>query len=216
MKRVVIALAAFVLLLGTDRSVQGADAGDLIFPSDVDNHRARAELVYENRQRDLDVGGTLKLDAYYVRMHTDLGQNAYLDFDVGGIEPDGGDLEFYGGVGLRFLAYDSDTWRIGPFAQVHYTPSFKLESVDYDDALDADAGLLVTYKVALNDQLTLMPYAGPALSIIRLSGDVDADEDQTFGGVAGISLQMPGQNTFRVEAQYYDDVSISVAAGMVF
>lgn len=216
MKKIAGVVSMCAWVFGGGLAVYGADAGDMIFPSDIENYKARAELVYENRQRDLDNGVNMKLDAYYVRIHTDLGKAAYLDFDLGGIEPDGGDLEFYGGIGLRFLAYDSDTWRFGPFAQVHYTPSFTLKSTEYDDALDADAGLLVTYKLKINDQLTLMPYAGPALSIIRLNGDVDAEEDQVFGGVAGISLMMPGQNSFRIEAQYYDDVSISVAAGMVF
>jgi len=216
MKRMTVMVALCGLVAGGGLSSYAADAGDLIFPKDIVNYKARAELIYEHRQRELDVGTDLSLDAYYVRIHTDLGRTAYLDFDLGGIEPEGGDLEFYGGIGLRFLAYDSETWRVGPFAQIHYAPSFTLKDVEYDDAIDADGGLLFTYKVKLNDQLTLMPYAGPILSIIRLSGDEDADEDQTFGAVTGLSLQMPGQNTFRFEAQFFDDVSISVAAGMVF
>jgi len=216
MKKTYKMASIFAVVIGGGISAYAADAGDLIFPTDIENYKARAEFVYENRERDLDVGSTMNLDAYYLRLHTDLGKTAYLDFDLGGIEPDGGDLEFYGGIGLRFMAYDSETWRFGPFAQVHYTPSFTLGSVEYDDAIDADGGLLATYKLKLNDQLTLMPYAGPILSIIRLNGDEDAKEDQTFGGVAGVSLQMPGQNTFRLEAQYYDNVNISVAAGMIF
>jgi len=209
-------VSVFAMMVTGGISAYAADAGDLIFPADIENYKARAEFVYEHRERELDVGTDLSLDAYYLRIHTDLGKTAYLDFDLGGIEPDGGDLEFYGGIGLRFMAYDSELWRVGPFAQVHYAPSFTVEEVEYDDAIDADGGLLVTRKIKLNDQLTLLPYAGPILSIIRLNGDVDADEDQTFGAVTGLSLQMPGQNTFRVEAQFYDDVSISVAAGMIF
>jgi hypothetical protein len=61
-----------------------------------------------------------------------------------------------------------------------------------------------------------MPYVGPALSVIQLSGDNDAGEDNIFGGVAGISLLMPSQNSLRVEAQVFDQVSFSIAAGLAY
>jgi len=214
--KVAMRVLVFSLFAGaTGYQVRAADAGDPVFPIDL-NNKARAELLYENRQRELDNGLKLKADVFLLRMHTDVGQHAYLDFDVGMIGPQGGDYEFYGGIGLRFLAYDSAEWRISPYAQIHYAPSLEVKSVEYDDLIDADAGLLVAYKWKPNDQLTVMPYAGPALSIIRLSGDVDADEDQLFGFVTGVSLQMPGLNSFRIEAQFFDQVSISASAGISF
>ena len=192
-----------------------ADAGDPIFPIDM-NNKARAEFLYENRQRELDNGLKLKADVFALRLHTDVGQYAYLDFDVGMISQSGGDDEFYGGIGLRYLAYDSATWRVSPFAQVHYAPGYRIGLAKYDYLIDADAGLTLAYKWKPNEQLTVIPYAGPILSIIRLSGDDDAREDQVFGGVVGISLHMPGQNSFRFEAQFFDKVSISAAAGIAF
>lgn len=216
-----IAFASFLVLAALP--VMAADVGDPIFPADLGD-KARAELIYQNFQRDLDSGAEFQADAYLVRLHTDVGQYAYLDFDLGAIEPDGSDLGFYGGVGLRYLAYDSDQWRISPWFQVHYAPSLDDEGAEYS-MLDGDAGILLAAKLHIDKDLTVMPYAGPALSIIRINGDdplfgetteTDMEEDQVIGAVAGISLQMPGQNSFRVEAQFFDQVSISAAAGIAF
>ncbi|HMO51118.1 MAG TPA: hypothetical protein PKA21_08340 [Kiritimatiellia bacterium] len=199
----------------TFSAAQAADAGDPVFPVDMER-KARAELMYENRRRDLDNGETFKADAYTLRIHTDVGQYAYLDFDVGGISPQGGDLEFYGGIGLRYLAYDAETFRISPFAQVHYAPGLKTRTARDFDLVEFDAGILVAGKWRLDDQLTLIPYIGPMVSILRFSSDLDAREDNPVGGVAGLSLLMPGQNTFRFEMQVFDGVSFSVAAGIAF
>ncbi|HMP88995.1 MAG TPA: hypothetical protein PJ991_02275 [Kiritimatiellia bacterium] len=199
----------------TTGTLKAADAGDPVFPIDL-NNKARAELLYENRQRDLDNDLRLKADVFALRIHTDVGQYANLDFDIGMISPAGGSDEFYGGIGLRFLAYDSEYWRLSPYAQVHYAPRFRMGGVSYDDLIDADAGLLLACKLKLDQQLTLMPYAGPVLSIVRIGGNDDPREDRVLGGVAGVSLLMPGNNTIRIEAQYFDRVSVSAAAGIAF
>jgi hypothetical protein len=191
-----------------------ADAGDPVFPTDLDG-KARAEILYQNWNRDLDTGGKLDADVYLIRMHTDVGQFAYLDFDVGGIEVSDSDLAFYGGLGLRYLGYDSEKWRVSPYVQGHYTWASG-DDANYDDMFDADGGVLLAYKLTLDPQLTLMPYLGPALSIIRLNGDVDADEKNVFGGVAGLSMQMRGHNSIRIETQYFDQASVSAAAGIAF
>ena len=216
MNKLICAAGLGLVMIGRTASVFAADAGDPIFPSDIVNYKARAEFIYENRQRDLDNGLELQADVFMLRIHTDVGQSANLDFDLGAIDPTGGDLEFYGGIGLRMLAYDGESFRLSPYLQAHYAPSFILDEVEYDDAIDGDAGLLFAYKIKLDKDLMIMPYAGPALSIIQLSGDADAGEDNVFGGVVGVSLLMPGQNSFRVEAQIFDQVSFSVAAGLAY
>ncbi len=196
--------------------VGAMDAGDPVFPVDTKDYKARAEFIYNNIQRDLDNGLELNADAYMLRIHTDVGEYAYLDFDLGGIDPTGGDLEFYGGVGFRMLAYKGENFRLSPFIQVHYAPSFILDDVEYDSYLDVDGGLLFAYEIKIDDQLSIVPYAGPALSGVNLSGDQDAGEDNIFGAVAGLSLHMPGQNIFRVEGQFFDQVGFSAAVGIAF
>ena len=205
-----------MLCLAVAGGVQAADIGDPVFPVDLGD-KARAELVYENLNRDLDNGAELEADVYMLRIHTDVGQYAYLDFDLGGFDPSGGDLAFYGGVGLRYMAYDSEKARISPFAQIHFAPGVETDADEEFDFIDGDLGLTLAYKLKVDDQLTVTPYIGPVLSIIRVDSDVgDLEEDNIFGGVAGISLNMPGQNTFRVEARVVDGTSISAAAGIVF
>lgn len=195
----------------------GADAGDIVFPVDLER-KARAELVYESRERDLDAVGSFEADVFMLRIHSDVGSFASLDFDLGAISPTGGDAEFYGGAGLRFLAYDSEKFRLIPFAQGHYSAGVEEDGVKYDDLIDFDGGLLLAGKLELDTSLLLMPYAGPAFSLMRLSGDggADADADTPVGAVAGLGLVMPGQNTFRFEAQYFDNFSFSIAAGIAF
>ncbi len=192
-----------------------ADAGDPVFPVDLDD-KTRAEIIYNKWNRDLDTGGEIDGDIYMLRLHSDVGQFANLDFDLGGLDLSDGDLSFYGGIGLRYLAYDGDTWRVSPYAQGHYSPNPTVRGADYDDLIEADGGVNFAFKIQLDQDLTLMPYLGPALSIIRLSGDEDVEEDNVLGAVAGASLQMPGHNSIRLELQFYDQVSISAAAGIAF
>jgi hypothetical protein len=63
-----------------------------------------------------------------------------------------------------------------------------------------------------------MPYVGPVLSILRLDGDQDFDarEDNVLGAAAGIGLALPGNNSIRLEARYFDRFSVSAALGIAF
>lgn len=218
-----------------------ADAGAPVLPRDHVN-KTHWEIVYESVSRDLDepngplaVGDTFEADALYLRVHTDIGQAASLDFDAGILNADEADTSFYGGVGLRFLAYDSETWRIGAHLQVHYAPGVEAERsgqgivagstvLDYD-LLEVDGGVTLAAKLKLADDLTLMPYVGPVLSVLSLDGDakasgarenIDAGEDHVVGALAGIALVLPEGNTLRMEARGFDNVTISAAAGIVF
>lgn len=216
MKRILCMIFMVAVLGPMTPPAWSTDAGDPVFPVDLGN-KARAELIYGSQERDLDTGARFKADVFLLRLHTEVAEYSSLDFDLGGISPSGGDFEFYGGVGLRLLAYDGDTYRISPYAQVHYAPTVEIKGASYNDLIHADAGLLFAAKWTLNDQLAIMPYAGPALSILRMSGDgSDPEEDNLFGAVGGVSLHMPGMNTFRIEVQYFDQVSFSVAAGITF
>lgn len=222
-------------------AARAADAGAPVLPKDHSG-KAYAEIVYESIARDLDepegplsVGKRFEADVLYLRLHTDVGQTASLDFDAGILNADDADTTFYGGVGLRFLAYDSETWRVGAHLQVHYAPDIEAErggrgvaagdtTLNYD-LLEVDGGVTVGAKLKIDDQLTLMPYAGPALSVLTLDGDaessgaranIDAGEDHVVGLLAGLALMLPEGNTVRVEARAFDEVTVSAAAGIVF
>ena len=85
------------------------DVGDPVFPVDLKD-KSRFELIYGYEKRDMDFDGVIaefESDTYVLRMHTDVGQYAYLDFDVGYMDPAEGSGAFYGGVGLRYLVYDA-------------------------------------------------------------------------------------------------------------
>jgi len=217
MKNIIRFVGLMVMVPVVSSTAIAADAGDSVFPVDLDR-KARAELIYESRERDLDAGGSFEADVFTLRIHTDVGPYASLDFDLGAISPSGGDAEFYGGAGLRFLAYDGDNVRLIPFAQGHYAPGIEADGAKYEDLIDFDGGLLLAGKIEVDDSLSILPYAGPAFSLLRLSGDgnADAEADTPVGAVAGIALKMPGQNTFRFEAQYFDNFSFSLAAGIAF
>lgn len=219
-------------------SGQAADSGDLIYPRDV-GVKARAELGYENLRRDVEITSepgdpveTFDADVFFLRMQTDVGPEARMDFDVG-LMDSGRSLRWFGGVGLRFLAYRHQDFRVGTFAQVRYAPGLKgridlpgqgRTEVDHD-LIEADAGILFGYLFKLGDQLTITPYAGPVLSIVRLDGDYRAEggkmnfrarEDNLFGGAAGLALHLPGMNSIRFEGRYFDEWSVSVAAAITF
>ncbi len=213
MNRFVRCLVPLAALAATPLAF-GADAGDPIFPKDL-NDKARAEVVYNNIKRDLDTGDQLKADAYFARLHTDVGQTFYLDFDLGAMDPSGGKADFYWGIGLRALAYDGEKLRVSPWVQAHFAHDLDTRwgSTDY---IDGDAGLTFAVKLPVGNDLTILPYAGPIVSILRIDGERDYNEDQTVGGLAGVSLLMPGNNSFRVEGQFYDHVNVSIAAGIAF
>ncbi len=234
MKRIAAICMAGMIFAGM--SVRANDAGDLVFQADYP-HKVRAELLYENVQRDLQVTsptrvkGDLDADVFSVRLHTDLGHLARLDFDLGAMSAGSGSHKPVGGVGLRFLAFDHDAWRGGAFGQVRYardlTDRLDLrdgrERVKYD-LVEADAGFLVNYRLRVADQFRIVPYAGPVASIIRLSGDVRgpdggsfrADEDRVLGVAVGLGFEFQGMNGIRFETRYFDDFSVSVAASFVF
>lgn len=199
-----------------------ADVGSTALPKDHFN-KAHAEIIYENVDRDLDQG-TLEADVLYLRLHTAVGQTATLDFDIGGLDAQDADTALYGGVGLRYLVYDAPAWRLGAHLQVHYAPDIESE-LEKADLLEVDGGITLAGRIKLADDLVLMPYVGPAFSIIRLDGDADAgdgeesfdlEEDNPVGAVAGLALQLPEGNTLRIEARAFDGVSFSAAAGIVF
>ncbi|GEM_PF-3179068 len=237
MKRYMLLCVVGGSLLGG--SVFGNDAGDLVFPADYP-HKVRAELLYENVQRDIRVTSesptvrdALSADVFAVRLHTDVGPLARLDFDVGAMSAGSGSHKLMGGVGLRFLALEWDAWRAGAFGQARYARDLS-DRVDLGDAgrasvkydwVEADAGLLVAYRQSVADQFVVAPYVGPVFSIIRLSGDLRdangrnrfrAEQDQAIGMALGLGLEFQGQNGLRFETRYFDDWSVSVAASFVF
>jgi hypothetical protein len=222
MKRIIGFCAGLALAAGLGRA---GDVGDLQFPVDLEG-KAQGELIYESLQRPLDVDGheiDFDADVYLIRARTAVGQYATLDFDLGALDA-GKDIGFIGGVGLRYLAYDATTWRAGAFAQARYAPELTMKVGDAEadaDMIEGDAGVLFSLKLD-TDQLRFRPYAGPMLSILRVSGDteggegIDAEENEIFGGVAGLQLLFPGNNGLRFEGRYVDDFSLSVAASIVF
>jgi len=235
MKKLVAFCVAGVVMAGL--AAQANDAGDLVFPADYPSYKVRAELMYENLQRDIQVTSpsrvkeSLSADVFAIRLHTDIGRVARLDFDLGAMSAGSGSHKLLGGVGLRFLAFEHEAWRGGAFGQVRYSPDLTdrldlgagNERVRYD-LVEADAGFLVAYRLRLADQFNVVPYAGPVLSIVRLSGDVReadggrfrAEEDQILGVAVGLGLEFQGMNGLRFEARYFDDISVSVAASFVF
>lgn len=228
------------LFLGSGLCGYGNDAGDLVYPGDYP-HKARAELYYENIQRDIRITSespTLTqdwdADVYALRLQTEVGPGTRMDFDIGAIGANGGSEQLMGGIGLRYLAFDEGPWRGGAFGQVRYAPDLKGRvdlrgrpdtEVKYD-LVEADAGVLVSYRLRVADQFTMAPYAGPVLSIVRLSGDTvkqegaktrfKAEEDQVLGAVLGVGLEFQDGNSLRFETRYLGDFSVSVAAAIVF
>jgi len=232
MKKVLLVGAG---ILGGMLCSYAADVGDPVFPLDMKG-KARAEIIYDrlSRDSDVDIGANptakdkFEADVFMLRIHTDVEKNAYLDFDVGAIDPSGGgDMGFYGGIGLRMLMIDEHAWRLSAEAQGHYAPSLsgEVRGVESDyDLWNADAALLLSGKFDVLGQVRLAPYAGPVLSLQRLSGDsttgsnedVSAEESDVLGVAAGVSLLLPGNNTIRLEGRYFGDFEASVGAGIAF
>ncbi len=209
---------AFVAGLALAAPAFAEDVGDPIFPVDLKD-KSRFELIYGYEKRDMDFDGVIaefESDTYVLRMHTDVGQYAYLDFDVGYMDPAEGSGAFYGGVGLRYLVYDAEKYRMGTHIQGHYAPSLDFDGADAD-YWSVDGGVTLAGKIKIDEQLTILPYIGPIVSTVNLDGDeVDAGEDNILGVVAGLSLELREMNTIRIEARYIDAASISAAAGVAF
>ncbi len=214
MKKRMLAATSALMLLAT-APLRAADTGDLIFPLDM-SLKTRVELIYAHDRRDLDSGKTYKVDRYSLRLHTDIGSYASLDFDLGAISPSGGSTDLHGGIGLSVLAYDRNQMRISPVVRLHYAPEVRTRNETYDDVVEFKAGVLWALLFRVDDQTVIMPYAGPLISTINLSGPDKSRSDRNFGLVAGVSVLLPGQNTFRLETSYIDDFSFSIAAGIAF
>ena len=224
MKTIRLLIATLAVTSSLACSARAADAGALNLPMDHFN-KAHAELVYDYTQRGLEDGpwSTFKADTVFLRIHTAVGQKATLDFDVGMINAEDADAAFYGGAGLRLLIHDASTWRIGAHLQGHYAADLAEDgdgALEYD-LWEIDGGILWNGRFRLADDLLFIPYAGPALSTLNLDGeadgeDFDADADQIFGAIAGLAFELPEGHTFRLEARWFDEVSFSAAAGIVF
>lgn len=211
---------ASALIVSLPAASMAADAGSVAVPKDHFN-KAHAELIYENIQRDLDNKTSLDADALYLRIHTAVGQSATLDFDLGGLNAQDADPVFYGGVDLRYLVHDAETWRLGAHLQAHIAPNIEPDSADAKksslDLVEVDGGITLNGRFKLADDLILIPYAGPAFSLINLDGKPgDANEDNPAGAIAGVGLQLAEGNTLRIEARFFDKVSLSVSAGIAF
>ncbi len=243
MKKPVLFATALILFCGiAPMGIMAADSGDLVFPRDV-GVKTRAEIGYENLKRDMEITSEagdpvekFDADSFFLRVHTDIGPDARFDLDAG-VMDSGQSFRWFGGAGLRFLAYRHNNLRVGAFAQGRYAPNLKgridlpssgisRASVDHD-LIEADAGVLFGYLFRPGNQLTITPYAGPVLSIVRLSGDFrdpetggkedfKAREDNLFGAAVGMAFQFPGANSLRFEGRYFDEWSASVAAAMTF
>ena len=233
--------AVLAVVCISNTTVFAADGGDAIFPIDLKD-QTRVEAIYENLDRDVNVTsgpkgeGTFEADTIYLRIHTPVGRMASLDIDLGGLNPKAGEFDYYVGGGIRYLAYDSDPVRVAIFAQLHYSPVEADQSdgkLEYD-YVEGEGGVLFNGKINIQDQLVVMPYIGPVISIVRLDGDAsfttvgannqqvttkvdfDAEEDTMFGIVFGGTLKMLENHSVRLEARYFDNWNFSAAAGVAF
>lgn len=237
MKRLLIAAA---LAAAAAPAARAGDSGDLVFPADR-VQRFRSEIVYERTHRNISVNSetptrntSSKADAFLLRIQTDLIPDARLDFDVGALGPSSGSFGFIGGAGLRYQAYDRGPLRIGAFGQVRYAPRVTsrvtlndVGTVDVDhDWLEGDVGLLASYRYRVADHTALVPYAGPVLSVLRMSGTISdsardgarfrAEERWLVGAAVGLGLEFHGVNGIRLEMRVLDHLNFSVAAAMTF
>lgn len=226
----VIACACLIPAIETP----AADVGDQIFPQDL-KEKSRAGVIFETIERDVNMTSgpdtlkKVKADAIYLRVNNEIGQTATLDVDIGGLNPEGGDYSYYLGLGLRFLAYDTDQLRGSVFAQIHYSPvDTRSGDVKTDfDYIEGEGGVLLSRKIVMHEQFTLMPYAGPVISVVRLDGsvkddvagvkaDFDAEEETMVGLAAGLTLAMKENHSLRIELRYFDDLNFSIGAAISF
>ncbi len=232
MKKTILTLAVVFIACAVCGTVWAANAGDQILPLDLKG-KSRYAVVYDNVSREVDVtSGPAQLskvdyDALYLRIHTDVGEIASLDFDVGGLNPSGGDLTYYVGAGLRLMAYDSDAARLTMMAQIHYAPiDVEKDGRSHDyDMLEIEAGAFLSRRIVVDKQLTLTPYVGPLVSVVRLDGDTnvgggsqdfDAEEDTQIGAAAGVTAHLRDQHSMQLEVRYFDELSFSVGVAIAF
>ena len=233
-------LLAALIGCGSPLATRANDAGDLVFPTDFTDY-TRWEVRYENIHRDIEITSETpraddRLNADVLALKANLGwiPNVRLDLELGAMQTDGGSPGLLGGAGLRYLAFDHGPWRVGGFGQVQYVANVSdsqdlagVGRVDVEyNLLEVDIGALASYRFRVADQFALVPYAGPLVSIMRMSGDIqestrdgesfEAKENQFFGAAAGLSLESQGVNGIRLEMRVFDAVSISLAAAYVF
>lgn len=221
-----------VLAVAIVSTVHAANVGDQILPLDLKG-KSRYAVVYDNVSRDVDVtSGPARLskieyDALYLRVHTDIGEAASLDLDVGGLNPSGGDITYYVGGGFRLLAYDSTASRLSLMAQIHYAPvDTEADGADVSyDMVEIEGGAFLSRKISVDQQLTIMPYAGPVVSVVKLDGDTkqsgantdfDAEEDTLIGLAAGLTAHLRDQHSMQFEVRYFDGLSFSVGVAIAF
>ena len=232
----------FAALIGccSPLAAQANDAGDLVFPSDFTDY-TRWEVRYENLHRDIQITSEspraddrLNADVLALKVSANWIPNVRLDFEVGGMQTDSGSPGLLGGAGLRYLAFDHGPWRVGAFGQLQYVANVSdnydlvdVGSVDVEyNLLEVGIGALASYRFRVADQFAVVPYAGPLVSLMRMSGDIqestrsgedyEAKENQFFGAALGVSMESQGVNGIRLEMRVFDAVSISIAAAYVF
>jgi hypothetical protein len=226
----VLFVLALVMLAST--AALAANVGDQILPLDLKG-KSRYAVVYDNADRNVDItSGPAALskvdyDALYLRIHTDVGEIASLDLDAGGLNPSGGDVTYYVGAGFRLLVFDADAARLTAMAQVHYAPidaDKDREDASYD-FVEIETGAFVSRKIKVEKQLTLMPYIGPVVSVVKLDGDAkvagvsqdfDAEEDTLIGVAAGLTAHLRDQHSMQVEVRYFDELSFSIGVAVAF
>ena len=162
------------------------DAGDLVFPSDFTDY-TRWEVRYENLHRDIQITSEspraddrLNADVLALKVSANWIPNVRLDFEVGGMQTDSGSPGLLGGAGLRYLAFDHGPWRVGAFGQLQYVANVSdnydlvdVGSVDVEyNLLEVGIGALASYRFRVADQFAVVPYAGPLVSLMRMSGDI--------------------------------------------
>lgn len=219
-------------ILAVAGTVKAANIGDQILPLDLKG-KARYAVVYDNVSRNVDVTSgpasisKIDYDALYLRIHTDVGEVASLDLDLGGLNPSGGDLTYYVGGGLRLLAYDSEAARLTMMAQIHYAPiEVERDSQNFDyDMVEVEGGAFLSRKFNVDKQLNFIPYIGPIVSVVKLDGDTnpgggsrefDAEEDTLIGVAAGITAHLRDQHSMQLEMRYFDEFSFSVGVAIAF
>lgn len=230
---------AFAALFFAPLAVHAADFGDPVFPKDMPDDTARAEVIYEKFSRSFHIThgtdyGDIATDtsAFYGRGRIPFGTFTTLDLDGGVI---GDDYGLWFGGGLRQLLWNNPVVRVSAVVQAHYTSGFKEKHTGNGgepiktelDWLEAEAALLLSHRFAVSEEHAILPYAGAAGSILDVNGDarnritgqkddIEAEAKAPFGGVAGMSFLLQGGTALRAEFRYFDRLSFSLAAALAF
>jgi len=173
------------------------------------------------------------------RFHLSLGKDALLYVDAGLIDDDDAEsTPLVIGLGADILVYEQQKLRLNVVAAGHWVPSFDLEektryhflhTSGEEEYYELGAGMLVSGNLPFDRQTKVVPYGGIMFSMLRGSVDVDAhygpvkhhgsadiEEDNPLVAVAGISLLFQKGFSFRMEARFIGDSSLSVGLGIAF